>query len=60
MLIDNAPTPMDAHAAQRFAALVERLTETSKDGLTATAARELAEGIRRLADEHDELSLRLV
>ena len=51
---------MDANAAQRFAALVERLTETSKDGLTATAARELAEGIRRLADEHDELSLRLV
>ena len=60
VLIDDAPTPIDANAAQRFAGLVECLAETSEDRVTATAARELAEGIRRLAEEHDELSLRLV
>ena len=60
VLIDDAPTRIDAEAAQRFAALVEHLADKSEEQRPAAAARELATGIRSLAENHDELALRLV
>ena len=59
ILIDEGPTQADREAARRFAALVERFADT-EDTQIATVARDVARGFRKLADEHDELSLQLV
>lgn len=60
ILIDDEPATTDQPAALAFAALVERYATRAPVDPVATAALEIAEAIRRLANEHDVLHLTLV
>ena len=60
ILNDDEPTTTDRRKALAFAALVERYATRAPVDPVATAALEVAIGIRELATEHDVLHLTLV
>ena len=60
ILIDDQPTAVDHEAALDFTDMVERFTSNSPVDLVATAALEIAKGIRYLANKREVLHLTLV
>ena len=60
ILIGEEPTAIEREAALAFVDMVERFTSDGPVDQIATAAVEIAEGIRQLANEYETLHLTLV